>query len=181
MPRSRHLSVYLAALCLACAACASDDDQPTSSPTTTAPQTTQSQQAADEQALRDLAEDWYAASDAIYQHREDPARASDFLVDPYLAAYLERATEVIDAGQVSERNEASSVLITEVRVAGDYGTVVECVIDADILRGPDGEVINDEVVASLIESKAVRAEGGWKFAERRTLSEKLGGDECPLE
>jgi hypothetical protein len=185
MPRSRQLSALLVVLGLALAACGGDDDkdadpQPTTtSPSTEATTTTESPEAADEQALRHLAEDWYEASDAIYQGEAEPESAADYLIDPYLAAFVARARDVLAAGQISEPNEESRLEVKAIEIEGNDARVVECVIDADVLSGPDGAVVNDDLVASLFETEAVREAGGWKFADRRTLAEVPGSTECP--
>lgn len=182
MSRSRQLSVFLVSSCLALALAAcggGDDDDTRPQPTTTAPETTQSQEEEAEAALRQLAEDWYAASDAIYQHRAEPESASEYLVDPYLSAYVEQATEVVDAGRISRPSDTSRLEIIEVAIDGDSATVTECAIDADVLLGPDGEVIDDNVYAQLLESDAVRGSDGWHFSDRRVLLEEEGTEECP--
>lgn len=179
MSRSRQLSALLVLFCLVAGACGGDDGTDADrQPTTTAPSTTRSPQEEDEEALRQLAEDWYETSDAIYQHRQEPATAEGFLVDPYLTAYVEQARELVESGRVSEPSERSRLEILEVRVDGDTAVITQCSIDADVLKGPNGEVIDDKVYAQLLETNAVRGEAGWRFNNRRMLSEEEGADEC---
>jgi hypothetical protein len=177
---SRQLSVYLVVFCLTLSACGGggEDDDADPQPTTTSPSTTQSQEEEDEQALRQLAEDWYEHSDRIYQHRAEPESASDYLLDPYLADYVARATDVVDAGQISEPGAESTAEVLDVSIEGDTATVVECAVDADVLRASDGAVVNDEVVTLKLETDAIRTPEGWRFTERRTLEEMPGSGEC---
>lgn len=177
MSRSRQLSVYLVASCLAFAACGGDDpDDAGPQPTTTAPSTTQPQDP-DEQALRSLAEAWYETIRQIYDEGAETSTASDYLTEPYLGAFVRQVEEYRSGDETIESSPRSSHEVRSVEVNGDAAVVVECVIDADIVRAADGAVVNDSVVAKLYSTSAERTEEGWRLRDRETLVEQEG-DEC---
>jgi len=179
LSRSRLWALLLVSWVVVATSCGGDDTEARPRPTTTAPATTQSQDADDEQALRQLAEDWYEASDAIYQHRAEPESASSYLVDPYLSAYVARATEVLESGQISRSSDRSRLEVLAVSLDGDEASVTQCVIDADVLVDADGEVVDGGVYANLLESEAVRTSAGWRFRDRKVLAEEEGSERCP--
>ncbi len=178
MSRSRQLSAYLTVFCLAFAACGGDDEDARPQPTTTSPSTTQSQQQEDEQALRHLAEDWYETYSEIFQSQGDGAVAVEFLMDPYLAQFQAQLEDLRESGNETVRNNQSRQIVEQITVDGDRAVVTECVVNANVLKSSDGQVINDEVTVRRLETRAVRTEEGWRFTERSVLQELEGESEC---
>ena len=176
--RSRQLSAYVMSFCLTLVACGGgDDDAADPQPTTTSPSTTQSQEQADEQALRQLAEDWYEAIRLIYDEGADPEIAADYLVDPYLGGFIDQVEEYRAGTDVIESSPESAHEVRSIQVDGESAVVVECVVDADVRRAADGTVVDDSVVAKVFSTTATRSEAGWRLQERKTLTEQEG-TEC---
>jgi hypothetical protein len=181
MSRSRQLSVFLVSSCLALALAAcggGDDDDTRPQPTTTAPETTQSQEEQDEAALRQLAEDWYEFVSDAYRTASDSGDADRYLTDPYLSDYESSIAEHVASGNSSESSEDSGHEIRSIEVAGAEASIEECIVDADVLRGPDGGVLNDEVVAQLVRTSASLTGEGWRLSDRQLVSEQEGAVEC---
>jgi hypothetical protein len=182
LPLSRQLSVLLIIFGVILLPSCADDapEEPRSQPTTTAPSTTTtttSPAQADEAALRQLAEDWYRELGARFEAGASTDGADRYLMDPYLTQFEQQVQDFLDSGNQTEISERSDQTIESVEVEGDSGVVVECVVNANILRGPDGDVINDEVAARRIETVARRGSDGWRLSERRIL-EELEEAEC---
>lgn len=178
--RSRQLSIYLMSFCLTLTACGGDSDDAEPQPTTTSPATTQSQQQADEQALRQLAEDWYETYSQAFESQGDGSTASEFLVDPYLTQFLTQLDDLRASGNETVRNGRSRQTIEEVTVEGDTAVVTECVVNANVLVDSGGQVINDEVAVRRLETQAVRIEEGWRFSQRSVLDELESEGECDV-
>lgn len=185
MSRSRQLPALLVAFCAAlvlAGACGGDDEPDADrQPTTTAPSTTASPEAADEAALRQLAEDWYEAVEAIYVGDREPEAAADYISDPYLSGFTEQVDQFKRSGRQAQITGESSHEIRSIIVEGDEATLIECVIDADVLLDADGSVLNDVVQANLYSTDAQRVDGGWRLTERETLAEEDGETSCPEE
>jgi hypothetical protein len=174
MPRSRQLSALLIVFALALASCTDDGENDADpQPTTTQPSTTttESPEAEDEQALRQLAEDWYEAYNVIFESRSSAEDAQTFLVDPYLRQFQTQFEDFVSSGNQTEISDRSSQRVEEVSIEGDRALVTECVVNANVLVDPNGEVLNDEVGARRLESTAVRGSDGWRFSERRSLGD----------
>lgn len=183
MPRSRQLSVPLAVLCaLSLLACTGDEPQsPDALPTTTAvSSTTQSQEAADEQALRQLAEDWYAASrEAFLDPDYDLNAAEQYLAPPYLDSFIAQIEQYREQGHRSEASDASRHTVLDVEVADEGTAVTECIVDGEVLLDGEGAVLNDQVVTRRVRSEAVRTDAGWRFSARESIADEEEGDTCP--
>jgi hypothetical protein len=173
-PRPRIISATLIASCLALAACGGSDDETRPRPTTTAPSTsttTTTPASADEAALRQLAEDWYETYNFIFESRGSGEEAAGYLVDPYLTQFEEQVAEYLNSGNQTDISERSSQSIETVKLDGDSAVITECIVNANVLRGPGGEVLNDDVGARRIETVAVREPNGWRLSERRALED----------
>ena len=183
--RSRQLSVYLAIFCLALAACGGggggDDEDADPQPTTTSPSTTQSPEDADEQALRHLAEDWFEAVRTAYTEDTDLAELEQFAADPYLTGVQEQITSFRETGNEAQPGDQTVHEVVSVELDGGGATLVECVIDADLVLTAEGAVINDEVQANLYETDASLVDGSWRLTGRRTLVETDGSNQCPAQ
>ncbi|HEX7131111.1 MAG TPA: hypothetical protein VF228_00965 [Iamia sp.] len=182
MSRSRQLSALLVVFCLFLAACGGDSDDPETQPTTTQPSTTttQSQEEDDEQALRQLAEDWYLAIREIYDEEADLDLAAEYLIDPYLSGFQVQVNEYRAGDETIESSPDSTHDVVDVTVEGDSATVIECVVDADVLKAADGSVISDDVVAKLFSTSAIRTGDEWRLQERTTVDE-AEGTVCPQQ
>lgn len=180
MSRSRQLSALLVVIGLVLAACGGDDaDEADPQPTTTAPTTIESPEAADEAALRQLAEDWFDVSRQAYIDPDfDLARLDDFLTDDYLQGLTAQIEDYREAGHSSEPGEASRHMVEELTVEADSGLVTECIVDGEVLLDSDGAVINDAVVTRTVETTAVRTAVGWRFSNRESIAEDQEGDQC---
>lgn len=168
-------------ICLALAACGddggTDPDRP--QPTTTNPTTTQSPTETDEQSLRQLAQDWYEASQQAYlDDGYDLQQVSQFLTDPYLSEFVGRVEAYRAEGNQSRSGEASRQVIEQVTVDGDEATVAECIVDGEVLLNSEGGVLNDSVVTSRVRTSARRTADGWRFVERELLGDDQEGDAC---
>lgn len=165
-------------------ACSDDEpssaDPPTTTAptTTTAPPTTLSPTEQDEQALHQLAEEWYESTDEIYANEAEPQSAEQFIVGDYLSGFINQVRDFREAGYSVRPSPTTEHVVESVTVVGDTGSVHECVVDADIVIGPDGRVLNDLVVTKRYATSAIRTEEGWRFTERSTRSEQEGRAQC---
>lgn len=172
--RSRQLSIYLAVFCLALVACGDGEDDADPQPTTTSPSTTQSPEEADEQALRQLAEDWDGAITEIYLEEASEASADQYLAEPYLTEFQAQLEDFRATGNQIEVTDRSGHQIESVDVEADAAAVIECVIDGDILRDQEGTVLNDAVEVKRYSTSAQRTAEGWRFTDRTTLPTEEG-------
>lgn len=177
--------MVVCACLLAAASCGGDDDggddgADREPPTTTAPvtSTTLTQEEQDEEALRQLAEDWFDVSRAIFGGDATVEEAGQYLIDPYLTAFQMNLSTALADGRTVRLGDDSANTVEAVEVMGDSAVVHQCVVDADVLVNRDGTVDDDRLVAFFYESEAVRADGEWKFADRRTIRSVEGADEC---
>jgi hypothetical protein len=165
--------------CLVLAACGGGDaDDADPQPTTTSPSTTQSPDEADEQALRQLAEDWYGFIGNAYANEADLDALSEYLVDPYLTQFRDQISDHQAAGNTTDRSSQSSHDVESLSIDGERAEVIECVVDADVLLGPQGEILNDEVNAQRVTTTAIRTADGWRFTERDLTGEWEGETQC---
>jgi hypothetical protein len=173
--------LFCAALALAGASCGGGDDDPETQPTTTqlsTTTTTQSQEEEDEQALRQLAEDWTDAIRAIYYEGEDVALAADYAAGEYLEAFEGDVEAFAQSGNSARPDERTNTDIESVEVSGDSAEVTQCTVDFDVLLGPGGEVLNDDVVARRFVTTADRGSDGWRFTARDELEVWEGSESC---
>lgn len=183
-PRSRQLSALLIVFAVALTGCTDDGEKDADpQPTTTQPSTTttESPEAADEEALRQLAEDWFAAVRAVYIDGADPDALAEFAVDPYLAGVLEQVATFQASGNEARAGDQTRHEVVTLEISESDAVLVECVIDADEILSAEGEVLNDQVQANLYETNAALDDGSWRLTERRTLNEVDGSDQCPAE
>ncbi|HYI62710.1 MAG TPA: hypothetical protein VEW93_12995 [Acidimicrobiales bacterium] len=173
------------ALVLLLGGCSDDDPSPQTTdpaPTTTKPSTTLSQQQEDEQALRQLAEEWFEAVRRIFVDGEDPAIAERYVTGDYLTEFRRHVQDDAANGHVTERDPQgrSRTTVEDVSVTGDRAEIVECVVDADVLKdGDTGEVINDEIAARRFITRAVQTDSGWRLSQRTTESRTEDSEICP--
>lgn len=154
------------------ASCTDDDAADPPPPTTTSP--TQ----ADEDALEQLATDWYEMGEAIYAGTAEASGAGNFISGGYLDGFTTKFQKFEDSGNTSRRNSSSSHEIESIKVTGDSARIRECVIDADELLDPSGEVIDDRIVALRYDTTATRLEDGWTLTEREVINEWQGERKC---
>lgn len=169
------------------AGCGVDAPEPSAAPTTTThvvptltdPSTTLGPDAEDEATLRQLAEDWYETRNAIYSGEADASDAERFLTGAYLRGFLEDVEEYEASGNTSERRAGSRLVIEGIEIAspGETATVFTCVVDADLLRGPDETPLNDEILTMRYLTTAQRTGDQWRFDDHRRTSEEEG-DTC---
>lgn len=176
MSRSRRTSVILLACGVLLSCGSGDDSDARPQPTTTAvarttTTTTTTPGSSDEDALRQLAEDWYVTLSAIFESGLSAEEATAYLTDPYLTQFRQQVATFREAGNETEISERSRQTIESVDINGDAAVVTECLVNANVLRGPDGRVLNDEVGASRVETVATRTSAGWRFSERRAVAE----------
>lgn len=182
----RRFTGPLLCLSLATTASCGDDgaDEDRAQPTTTAPSTTESQQEQDERELRQLAEDWFEAlRDAYVDGADVTSTADKFLIDPYRSEVLQQIQEFRASGDEARRN-ADGLTTTEVQsidVSGDDAVVTECTIDADIRVDGDTGEIDDDIVATLVRTEAVRHDGDWRLAKQTSLTQVEGQARCASE
>ncbi len=188
VPRSRRcLSTHLTpALALTAAllaavggAACSDDGDDAVDPTTTQPTTTLTQAQQDEQALRQLTEDWYAQINEIFEERADPQTADEYITDDYYDAVISEVEAFRETGRTTERSAASRHVVESITVSGDAATLEECFVDADVLYDGDGQVLNDDIVTTRFTTVASMTEDGWRFERRVPRGEDEEGDQCP--
>ncbi|QYG91971.1 hypothetical protein HC251_05655 [Iamia sp. SCSIO 61187] len=176
--------MLLGAICTAAlVGCGGGDggDDGGADPTTTAPTTTQSQEAEDEEALRQLAEDWFVSVRSVYIDRANPDDLAAYAAGPYLEGVLDQIAEFEATGNEAQPGDQTRHEVLSVEVDDASASLVECVIDSDRVLSPDGDVINDEVQANLYETEARRLDGGWRLTGRSTLEEVDGSDQCPAQ
>ncbi|MGI8938038.1 MAG: hypothetical protein ACR2JF_07480 [Iamia sp.] len=157
------------------AACGSEDSADPPPPTTTSPT------AADEEALRDLAEGWFEASRRIGIDGESPSLADQYLTAEYLTGFKDEIARRDSAGEavVGDPQGRSSNFVESIEVSGDEAQIVQCIVDADVLiRAADGSSLDDSVSAKRFESQAVETPSGWRFTSRSTVDEWEDQTEC---
>jgi len=170
--------------CLALASCGGDDDkeadpQPTTtSPSTESTTTTEPPAQTDEQALRQLAEDWYLVVRKVTYGELDLEAAGEFAAGTYLEALENDVREFQASGNRGERDDRTRSLVEDVKIDENSAVVTECLVDYDRLLDPSGGVLSDEVIATRFETAAERTADGWRFVDRDQLGDGTEGETC---
>ncbi len=172
--------VVLVLVGLTGAACGADVDD--SGPTTTKPQRTTTTTNPDEAAVRRVAEEWHAAALRLAANPDpaDPALRR-YLTGDLLGRYEADLARRAKDGLVvrAPPDSVAKYTIEEVRVTGDSATLRECSIDDLLLVSKkSGEVLDDEVVTSELETVAKKVNGDWRLARRMTRREWKGVARC---
>lgn len=170
--------VLVAATLVACR----DEGRQAPPPTTTEPRTTTtlSQEQQDEQALRQLADDWFEAVRRILTREAQVDLAEGFLTDRYLSTFRDQMADLEASGQSVEADPAgrSTNTTKSVVIDGDDAELIECIIDGDLLMDANGNVLNGEVTARTVRTTAVRTADGWRFSDRTGITEHVGSSVC---
>lgn len=179
-PSVRHRVGVLLALFLACvvgSGCGGDDgpaasEPPSTTTPSTEPSTTLSPEAADERALRQLAEEWFEAVRRIFVDGEDPTLAEQYITGEYLEEFRQHVAEDAAAGHRTERDPQgrTRTTIEEISVSGDQGVITECVVNADVLIDASGQVLDDSVGVRRYTTTAQRTGDEWRLAQRTSTT-----------
>lgn len=167
--------------------CGDDDDTP-ASPTTTAPSsssTTPSSTAPvttaspddDETALRHLAEEWFEVARRLYAGDNDTDQIALYLVARYLDGFITQLENFRASDRRAELSRLSDHAIESISIVGDSASLVECVLDADLLLDEDGNVLNDDATKKQYETIAMKTRSGWRLSDRIKLAE-TDGESC---
>lgn len=164
------------------------DDDPPAPPTTTAPSsssTTPSSTAPattagpedDEAALRRLAEEWFEVARQLYAGDSDTDQIAIYLVARYLDGFATQLEAFRMSGRKAELSQLSQHVVESLSIDGDSASLVECVVDADLLIDEDGNVLNNDATKKRYETTATRTESGWRLSDRIKVAES-DGESC---
>lgn len=178
--------VIVLGLALTLLGCTDDsgDDDATPRPTTTQPSTTTTDATTttepdDEAQLRQLAEDWWETSRALYLDSDRSTdEISDYLTGDYLTGTVSQVEDFRETGNTSQLAEGSRHVIEEVVVNGTSAVLTECFVNADVLLDQDGNVLDDSVATRRYDTTASLGADGWRLVLRTQLGESQGGDQC---
>jgi len=133
------------------------------------PSTTADPQAADKAAIRKVAEDWNSAVTRLgaAPNPDDPALRrylTGQLLLNYRALWEQRQRDRIVARPVIHSRRMYR--IDGIAISGSVALIRECVVDDDLLVGPENQVLNDDVESAEMVTTAMRAGPTWKLSAR---------------
>lgn len=164
--------------------------------TTTRPPTTESTPPTTEprDEIQEVIDGFQAAWRAFDAAKLDPT--NDATVDAARALFSGDSLAALNERVEQFRNEnlrgvtnpdvpaRADVYQDSVTIQGDVATLLVCDVNSNMLvevgAAPDGSdaIVNDDIVARLIDTTMIRSSGGWLLAGGTTTAEYFGQDRC---